>query len=150
MDSLYGIFELLIGPGLLIGFIVLITYLARPNKQNQPPVDWRRFGVGVAIITVLPCFVGYLTSAVFDKLQSTNSLIMMVTISIAFIIAGLFIAHHTVISASLMIGSIIAVVYAVGLNIDTVPPSVITILAGVGLALLIYFAYQRLREKEAI
>lgn len=132
------------------GVIYVIVKATAKKKPGAPPIDWRQFGVALAIMTVLPFFIGFSTSAVFDKLQQTNSLIMMVAMSVIFLIVGLAIAHHTVISSSLMIGSVVAIVYAVGLNIETVPPAVMAILAGLGLALLIFFAYKKLQENEVL
>jgi len=149
MDSIVY-FGALIPLAFIGGVIALIVYLVRRNKnpQSAPPFDWRRFAVAIAISFILPSFICFSTSAVFNELLKTESLIMSLLMSVIFLIAGLTIAHHTVISGSLITGSILAIVYMVGLNIETVPPAVMTILAGLGLAILIYFAYKKLQEKE--
>lgn len=151
MEIFFGLSYFLIPLAIIGGIIALVIFLIR--RKNQPkaaPIDWRRTGVAIAISVVAPFFIGFATSAIFNELAQTSSLIMMIAMAIIFLIVGLSIGHHTVISGSLIVGAIIAIVYAVGINLDVVPPSVMTILAGLGLALLIYFAYKKLQEKEAI
>ncbi len=148
---MYGYFfsYLLIPLAVIGGIVYFIVYLARRNKQvNAPLFDWRRFGVGVAISIVLPCFIGFATSAVFNELNKTDSFITMVIAALIFLIVGLVIGHHSVISVSLIIGSIFAFIYALSINFESIPPSIMTILAGLGLALLIFFAYKKFQEKE--
>lgn len=149
MDS-YVFFAALVPLAFIGGIIALVVYLVRRSKNPKEvaPFDWRRFGVAVTTSFILPFFICFATSAVFNELIKTESLIMAIVMSVIFLIVGLAIAHHTVISGSLIVGSIIAIIYMVGLNIDTVPPAVMTILAGLGLAILIYFAYKKLQEKE--
>lgn len=145
----YYFFSALIPLAFLGGIAALVIYLVRrKNNPKAPLFDWRRFGVAAAISFILPFFICFSTSAVFNELAKTQSLIMAIIMSIIFLIIGLVIAHHTVISGSLIAGAIIAIIYMVGLNIETVPPVVMTILAGLGLAILIYFAYKKLQEKE--
>lgn len=131
------------------GVIGLIVWLARrKNKPSQSAFDWRRFGVGAAMSIIVPYFISFTTSAVFNQLASTASFISMITMAIVVLIIGLVIAHNTVISAGLTIGSIIEIIVAFVYNSDSVSPSVVAILAGFGLAVLIYFAYRKMQEQE--
>ena len=145
----YFFTSLLIPLAVIVGIVYFIVYLARRNKQaNAPAFDWRRFGVGAAISIVLPFFICFATSAVFNELNQTDSFVTIVIASLIFLIIGLVIGHHSVISVSLIIGSILAFIYALSINFESIPPSVMTILAGLGLALLIFFAYKKFQEKE--
>ncbi|KKQ18875.1 MAG: hypothetical protein US31_C0001G0062 [Berkelbacteria bacterium GW2011_GWA1_36_9] len=131
------------------GIIFVIVKATAKRKPGAPPIDWRQFGVGTAIMFVLPFFIGFSTSAVFNELAKTESLIMMLVMAVIFLIVGFTISHHTVISTSLIAGSIIAIIYAIGINLESISPSVMAILAGLGVAILIYIAYKKFQEQEA-
>lgn len=148
---MYLIFGL-IPIGFVIGIVFLIVYLVRKGtkKQKTTAQDFKRMGVGAAITIVLPCFIGFLTSAFFNRLDNTNSFVLMVTMALIFIIIALFISHHTVISYSLIAGSIISLVYSTALNFESVDPKIMTIFAGVALAIVIAVAFKKLSDKEAI
>lgn len=148
----FGYLFYLLIPIAVIGSIVwLIVYLVkRKNQPNSRSIDWRRFGAGLAITVILPFFIGFSTSAVFNQLAKTESLIMMLAMAAIFLMIGLVIAHHTVISVSLIIGSIIAIIYALIINLATISPAIMTILAGITLAILIFFAYKRFHEEGEI
>lgn len=135
---------------LVIGGIIFVIVKATAKKKpGAPPIDWRQFGVGAAIMFVLPFFVGFSTSAVFNQLAKTESLIAMLVMAVIFLVVGLVISHHTVISTSLIAGSVIAIIYAIGINLESISPSVMAILAGLGVAILIYVAYKKFQEQEA-
>lgn len=142
----------LLVPVVVIGGIVfLVIHLTR--KKDQPGMGglaWKRFGVATAIAFILPFFIGFSASAVFDELVATDSLIMMTLLAFIFIVVGIVISHHTVISASLIIGSVIALVYALGINLESIPPQAMAIIAGLGLALLIYIAFRKLHDQAEI
>ena len=131
------------------GVVFFVIKMTGRKKQGVPPVDWRQFGVGAATMFVLPFFIGFSTSAVFNQLAKTESLIMMLAMAVIFLIVGFVISHHTVISTSLIAGSIIAIIYAIGINLESISPSVMAILAGLGVAILIYIAYKKFQEQEA-
>src|SRR3989344_5799826 len=123
----YFFTSLLIPLAVIVGIVYFIVYLARRNKQvNAPVFDWRRFGVGAAISIVLPFFICFATSAVFNELNQTDSFVTIVIASLIFLIIGLVIGHHSVISVSLIIGSILAFIYALSINFESIPPSVMT------------------------
>lgn len=151
MEFLYfgWLFYLLIPLGFIGGIIWLVVYLVRRKSQStNKPIDWRRFGVGIALITVLPFFIGFSTSAIFNELVKTSSLIMMLIMAAFFLIIGLIISRNTVISSSLIIGAIISMVYSLMINIQTISPAVMVILVGIALAVLIYFAYKKFHDDE--
>ncbi|MBM2820725.1 MAG: hypothetical protein HW405_485 [Candidatus Berkelbacteria bacterium] len=147
-----GIFIILFVLALFMGGIAaLIVYLVKRKQKDQKmdPLAWKRVGLGLIMSFILPYFIGFSTSAVFDKLVDDRSFIMMIAMSVIFLIIGLIIAHHTVVSTSLIIGSTAAIIYILILNIEDITPSVMAIVAGIGLAILIFFAYKKLQEKEA-
>lgn len=130
------------------GIIFFIVKMTGRKKQGAPPIDWRQFGVGAAIMLVLPFFIGFSTSAIFNQLAKTESLITMLVMAVVFLIVGLVVSHHTVMSTSLIAGSVIAMIYAIGINLESISPSVMAMLAGLGVAVLIYFAYKKFQEQE--
>lgn len=145
----YYLFSALVPLAVIGGIIALVVWLVKRKKNpNQPVFDWRRFGVGVAMSIMLPFFISFSTSAVFNELAITISFISMIIMAVVFLIIGLIVSHHTVISTSLIIGAVIEIIVAFAYNMNSVPPSVMAILAGLGLAVLIFFAYKKMQEQE--
>lgn len=152
MYGFYWVFEALIPIGFLVGLVWLIVHLTR-NKtgdRHSTAQDFKRMGVGAAITIILPFFIGFLTSAIFDQLEATKPFVMMVALALLLIIVALFISHHTVISYSLITGSIISLVYSTALNFETVNPKVMAVFAGIALAIVIGVAVKKLHDKEVI
>lgn len=144
----FGIIMSLMWP---IGLIALIVYLVRRKSEGKKmsALDWKRFGVGVAITVVLPSFIGFATSAVFGKLASPSGFTTMMIMAVVFFIIGLILMKNITISASLIIGSIIAIIYAISINIDIISPQIMATIAGLGVIVLIIFAFKKLNDKEA-
>ncbi len=146
---LYPVFSSIVPLGILAGIVFFIVWAVKKSHGGQITAnDWKRLLVGVAIMAILPFFIGFLTSSIFDVLAKTESFIMMVTLALLFIIAGIAVMKNKTISYSLIGGSIISLVYSFGLNFEIVDSKVLVIFTGVALALLIVIAYKKFQEKE--
>ena len=139
----YGLGSLII-PAVIIIFVV---WLARRNKDAQP-IDWRRIFVGMALTLLVPYFIAFLTDAIFLTTSSSVAFSLMLTLAIIFLLVGIVISRHTVISSGFVLGSITSLAYNMLINSSNISPTIITIIAGGGLAILVYFSYKLMQEKE--
>src|SRR3990172_8453408 len=113
-----------------VGVPVLVVYFVKKKQNGGPPFDFRRLIAGMAITLILPFFIGFATSAVFDQLAKTESFVMMLVMAVIFLIIGLVIGHVSVLSTSFIIGSIALIVYAMSINIEHISAPVMAIIAG--------------------
>lgn len=141
----------LIPLGILAAIVFFIVWVVKKTSggHHTTATDWKKLLVGSAILIILPFFIGFFTSAIFDQLVKTESFVMMVTLALIFIIMGIIMMRNQTISYSLIGGSIISLVYSVGLNYNTVDSKVMVVFVGIALALLIIIAFKKFQEKEA-
>ncbi|PIS06635.1 hypothetical protein COT79_03655 [Candidatus Berkelbacteria bacterium CG10_big_fil_rev_8_21_14_0_10_43_14] len=139
--------------GLVIYSIVrILTNLKTPHEQRKPLTldQMKRASVAIAIALLVPLFINLVVFAVSPKSDDVTGFVLAVILCVGGLAGGFAARRSTVVGGGVTVGSLIGLVYAIGVRYPHFDPWVQTAIVGVGLIAVTALCYWANGQKDHV
>lgn len=139
--------------GLVIYSIVrILANLKTPHEQRKPLTldQMKRAAVAIAIALLIPLFINLVVFAVVPKTEDVTGFVLAVILSVGGLAGGFAARRSTVVGGGVTVGSLIGLVYAIGVRYPQFDPWVQTAIVGIGLIAVTALCYWANGKKDHV
>lgn len=140
---------------LIWGFVIFVVvrlltaHKVPPGERKPITLDQiKRAAVAIAIALLVPLFINLIVVAVVPQNQDTTGFIIAIILSLGGFVAGFAARKSTVVSGGVTVGSLIGLVYAIGVRYSNFDPWTQTAIIGMGLLISTVLAYWAYGQKD--
>lgn len=137
--------------GLVIFIIVrILTNIRTPHQERKPLTldQMKRAAVATAIALLVPLFVNLVVVAAAPKTEDVTGFVLAVILSFGGLAAGFAARRSTIVGGGVTVGSLIGLLYAIGVRYPQFDPWAQTAIVGVGLLAVTGLCYWAHSQKD--
>ena len=140
------IFAMLISLGVLALVVMSIVRLIshpKGNEQRKPITldEFKKVSVGTAIAILLPLFINLTTSTIAPDIKDATGFALSLILSLGGLAGGYFARRNIVVGGGVITGSLISLLYSIGIRFNTFDIWTQLIIVGIGLICATFIAY---------